>query len=209
MPHKTALLHIDMQYIHVHPDYSVSGRGQPAAARDYVRERLHRTVLPAIGELLAAWRAAGGLVVHIAFNHTAPDGSDLDPEIYARFHEETEDVGQWAIRTAADPLSAVLVAVAPLPGEIVLSKTTYSAFRSTNLGFVLTNHGIDSVLCLGGLTGCCVRHTAADAKQKGYRVFTCPEADIDRTQEAHERALAAVDYDGLLTLAEAKALPVR
>ena len=203
MDKKTALVVIDMQYIHVEPDKSVSGEDMSKEAKAYVRERMYGTQLPAVAKLLDAWRKAGGLVIHIVFNHVAPDGSDLDPNIYATFKKKSDDPKTWPIRTAADPLSAEMREVTPSPGEVVLQKTTYSAFKSTNLDFVLKNHGIDSLLLVGGLTGCCVMQTAIDGKALGYGIYTVPDADIDRSPEGHEQALKTPGYDAVLTLDQA------
>lgn len=202
---RTALVVVDMQYIHVHPDKSVSGRDMPAEDKDLMRERMYGVQIPAIAALLKAWRGSGGPVIHIVFNHVAPDASDLDPAIYASFVKSGDDVSQWPIRTAANPLSSIIQEVAPLAGEIVLQKTTYSAFQSTNLDFVLKNHGIESLLVVGGLTGCCVMHTAIDAKERGYAIYTVPDACIDRSSERHEAALRKTGYDEMLSLAEALA----
>jgi nicotinamidase-related amidase len=197
---KTALIVIDVQYIHVDPDTTVSGSDQPDENKAYVRRRMSDTQLPAITNLLDSWRKAGKLIVHIAFNHTAPDGSDLEPGIYQAFKKEYGDLSLWPVRTAADPLSDIMREVAPLPGEIVLQKTTFSAFKSTNIDFVLKNHGIDSLLLVGGLTGCCVLHTAVDAKAHGYEIYTVSDADIDWSPERHERALPVPGYNAILTM---------
>lgn len=200
---KTALVVIDVQYIHVDPDSTVSGSDQPEENKTYVRERMSGTQLPALAKLLDSWRKAGKLIVHIAFNHIAPDGSDLEPGLYAAFNREYSDPSLWPVRTAADPLSNIVREVAPLPGEIVLQKTTFSAFKSTNIDFVLKNHGIDSLLLVGGLTGCCLLHTAVDAKAHGYKIYTVSDADIDWSPERHKGALPVPGYNAILTMDEA------
>jgi nicotinamidase-related amidase len=137
------------------------------------------------------------------FNHVAPDGSDLEPKIFETFCAGNPDPSTWAIRTAEDPLSAVMLEVAPKPGEIVLQKTTYSAFESTNLDFVLRNHGVDGLVLVGGLTSCCVRHTASSAKRVGYRVFSVPDADVDRSPEMHQTGLDSPGYEAFLSVSDA------
>lgn len=200
---RTALIVIDMQYIHVHPDYSISGKNATEQSKAYTRARLNAPVLPAQAQILAAWRAQRALVVHVVFNHVTADGSDLDPEIFVSFRTKDPDPRTWPIRTATDPLSAVLIEVAPLPGEIVLQKTTFSAFASTNIDFVLKNHAVDRLVLVGGLTSCCVQRTATDAKARGYSIYTVPDADVDRSPEAHARGLAVPGYDVLLSVEEA------
>jgi nicotinamidase-related amidase len=201
-----ALVCIDMQYIHVHPDFTVSGRDLSEESKSYTRERLAEPVLPAIRQLQDAWRQSGGLIMHIVFNHVAPDGSDLDPKIFEEFRKKDPDPATWAIRTSDDPLSAVMVEVGPRPGEIVLQKVTYSAFESTNIDYVLKNHGVRDLVLVGGLTNCCVRHTAVSAKGAGYRIFTVPDADVDRSPDSHREGLEAPGYEAFLSVPDATAL---
>lgn len=200
-----ALLHIDMQYIHVHPDYTVSGANQPVEAKNYVRDRLNKTVIPNIKRLLEAFRFRKRPLVHIVFNHVAPDGSDLDPKIYERFTVDPKR-GNWAIRTKDDPLSAVIEEIAPLPGETVLEKTTYSAFESTNLQFVLTNHKVRQVILVGGLTDCCVKRTALSARDQGYYTIGVPDACIAWSEENHNAGLRDAAYSETKFTDEALAL---
>jgi nicotinamidase-related amidase len=203
MAEVTALVCVDMQYIHVHPDYSVSGKDLSEESKAYTRARLAEPVLPSMVKLQQAWRAKQGLLIHIVFNHVTPDGSDLDPKIFENFRKKNPDPREWAIRTAADPLSAVILEVTPKAGEIVLQKTTYSAFESTSIDFVLKNHGVASLVLVGGLTSCCVQHTAVTAKAEGYRIFTVPEADVDRSPEAHQKGLDTPGYESFLSVEQA------
>ena len=204
MPTQPALIIVDMQYIHVHPDKALSAKSVPQDQRDAARERLYKTVLPTTADILHAWRRAGAFVVYIVFNHTTPDATDLEPGLYAGIRKEYgDDVSTWPIRTSADPLSAVFEEIAPLPGEIVLDKTAFSAFESTNLDYVLKNHGIDSLLIVGGLTSCCVMGTAIDAKKRNYRIYTVEEALTEYDLESHKSALATPGYEAVLSPTEA------
>ena len=55
--------------------------------------------------------------------------------------------------------SQILDAVGPLPGEIVVTKTTDSALTGTNLRLVLSNMGIRHVVVTGIYTDQCVSST--------------------------------------------------
>ncbi|MFC1736444.1 isochorismatase family cysteine hydrolase [Candidatus Hydrogenedentota bacterium] len=202
-----ALLTIDIQYIHSHPDFSVSGKDLPPESREYTRERLFGTVLPSIRRLQNAFRANNALVVHIVLNHQAPDGSDLDPDIYARDSiSGNPDRNSWSIRRRQDPMTAILMEVAPLPGEIVLEKVTHSSFASTNLNNVMINHKVDTIIHTGGATNCCVQATANDSKRLGYKTVCVPDACIAKWPKSQEEGLAMVDYDALLSVEDAIAL---
>lgn len=56
-------------------------------------------------------------------------------------------------------------------GDYVLEKRAYSAFHETGLDMLLRTIGVDTVILTGLHTNICVRHTAADAFFKGYRII--------------------------------------
>ena len=83
--------------------------------------------------------------------------------------------------------------IAPAEGEPVLSKHFASAFFGTTLASVLASAGADTVVVTGASTSGCVRATALDAMQHGYRVVVPREAVGDRNAEAHEANLYDLD----------------
>jgi nicotinamidase-related amidase len=83
--------------------------------------------------------------------------------------------------------------IAPLPGEPVLNKLFASAFYGTPLSSLLASAGCDSVVVTGASTSGCVRATAVDAIQHGYRPAVPREAVGDRNHAAHEANLYDID----------------
>jgi maleamate amidohydrolase len=83
--------------------------------------------------------------------------------------------------------------IAPAEGEPVLSKYFASAFFGTTLASVLASAGADTVVVTGASTSGCVRATALDAMQHGYRVVVPREAVGDRNEAAHEANLYDLD----------------
>jgi maleamate amidohydrolase len=83
--------------------------------------------------------------------------------------------------------------IAPLEGEPVLSKYFASAFFGTTLGSLLAAAGCDTVVVTGASTSGCVRATALDALQHGYRPIVPREAVGDRNPAAHEANLYDLD----------------
>jgi nicotinamidase-related amidase len=78
-------------------------------------------------------------------------------------------------------------AVAPKPGEVVLTKQRTGPFTTTNLNEVLKNLGVDTLVLMGIATGGCVLTTvrcAADMDYKLVVVSDCcahpPDAEIHR-----------------------------
>jgi nicotinamidase-related amidase len=97
--------------------------------------------------------------------------------------------------------------IAPLPDEPVLNKLFASAFFGTPLQSLLAAHGCDSVVVTGASTSGCVRATAVDVLQHGYRLVVPREAVGDRDPAAHAQALHDVDakYGDVVSLDEALA----
>jgi maleamate amidohydrolase len=83
--------------------------------------------------------------------------------------------------------------IAPLPHEPVLNKLFASAFFGTPLASLLASAGCDSVVVTGASTSGCVRATAVDALQHGYRPVVPREAVGDRNPAAHEANLYDID----------------
>src|SRR5207253_10470774 len=80
----------------------------------------------------------------------------------------------------------------PRPGISPLSlhdALPISAFFGTTLASLLASAGCDTVVVTGASTSGCVRATALDAMQHGYRVVVPREAVGDRNPAAHEANL--------------------
>lgn len=83
--------------------------------------------------------------------------------------------------------------VAPLESEPVLSKLFASAFFGTPLASLLAAAGCDTVVVTGASTSGCVRATAVDVLQHGYRLMIAPETVSDRAPSAHEASLTDIN----------------
>lgn len=75
-------------------------------------------------------------------------------------------------------------------GDPVLTKKYASCFFGTDLASRLTSAGIDTLVIVGLSTSGCVRATAVDAIQLGFRPIVVEDAVGDRWQNAHDQALA-------------------
>jgi len=139
----------------------------------------------AIARLLEAFRRAG---LPVVFTTVCYD--ELGKRAAAVFIEKVpallvlEPGSEWV---EIDPR------IAPLEGEPVLSKYFASAFFGTTLASVLATAGCDTVVVTGASTSGCVRATALDALQHGYRVVVPREAVGDRNPAAHEASLYDID----------------
>ncbi len=82
--------------------------------------------------------------------------------------------------------------------DYVVEKRTYSGFFETGLDSLLRNlykgEGVKTVV-LGGLhTQLCVRHTAADAFFRGYRIIVAKDGVEAFTKEEQEQTLKYLEY---------------
>jgi len=83
--------------------------------------------------------------------------------------------------------------VAPTDYEPVFTKLWASAFFGTAFGSWLATAGCDSLVVTGASTSGCIRATAVDALQHGYRAVVPREAVGDRNPAAHEANLYDID----------------
>ena len=154
-------------------------------------------VVAAVQELLRECRAAGFPVVYttVAYDEegreTAAAFLDKVPALLT-----LEAGSRWV---EIDPR------LAPLPGEPVLTKLYASAFFGTELHALLGDAGCDTLVVAGASTSGCVRATAVDALQHGYRVVVPREAVGDRNPAAHAANLYDIDakYGDVVSLEEA------
>jgi maleamate amidohydrolase len=83
--------------------------------------------------------------------------------------------------------------IAPQKTEPVLNKLFASGFFGTGLSSLLTAAGVDTLIITGASTSGCVRATAVDALQYGFRPVVPREAVGDRNEQAHEANLYDID----------------
>jgi nicotinamidase-related amidase len=83
--------------------------------------------------------------------------------------------------------------IAPRETEPILNKLFASGFFGTGLSSLLTAAGVDTLIITGASTSGCVRATAVDALQYGFRPLVPREAVGDRNPDAHEANLYDID----------------
>lgn len=88
-----------------------------------------------------------------------------------------------------EPLADIVPDLSPEAGEIVINKQYASAFFGTSLAATLTSQRIDTVILTGCSTSGCVRATAVDGLQHGFRVIVPRECVADRHPAPHEANL--------------------
>lgn len=150
--------------------------------------------------LLAAARAAGVPVLHtrVRYRPGAIDGGLFVrkvPALRLLAEDTAGDLGEFA----AD--------LEPCPDEVVIIKQYASAFFGTSLAATLTAAGVDTLVIGGVSTSGCVRASATDALQHGFRPVVVGEACGDRSAAIHDANLADLQakYADLATIDQASA----
>ncbi|XP_061357227.1 nicotinamidase 2-like [Gastrolobium bilobum] len=78
--------------------------------------------------------------------------------------------------------------------DMVVEKTTYSAFRNTRLEEKLLEMGVREVIVTGVMTNLCCETTARDAFVRGFRVFFSTDATATSDKDLHEATLMNMAY---------------
>lgn len=108
---------------------------------------------------------------------------------------------------AGNPLAEFCEGVEPLADEPVFTKQYASAFFGTSLAPMLHAQGIDTVILAGCSTSGCIRASAVDAVQHGFRTIVVRDCVGDRHDGPHEANLFDIDskYGDVVSLEEALA----
>lgn len=83
------------------------------------------------------------------------------------------------------PSTHVHPAIAPIPGDIVLTKRRVSAFFATELDMLLRCSDIDSIVVAGLITSGAVLSTIRQAMDMDYRITVLEDCCMDRDEELH------------------------
>lgn len=88
-----------------------------------------------------------------------------------------------------NPASAIVDALKPAPGELVVRKTVPSAFFGTALFAWFAERAVQTLLIAGATTSGCVRASVVDAMSCGLRPFVLADCVGDRAKEPHDASL--------------------
>ena len=192
-----ALMVVDMQY-----SDAAAGMGFQAAldvidpgSAAYFDERVENLVVPqhrAARRRVPAARSADRLPV--------PRRRAARPVRLAATHGGVDSRRRGALRhprhlLAWQPAVRGAREFTPQDGDIVVHKTTFGAFNSSNLDDVLREHGLQTIVMVGISTNCCVETTARDAADRGYAVVIVDEACADYDEAAHDASLRAFHFN--------------
>ena len=104
----------------------------------------------------------------------------------------------------SDPNAQFCDEVVPQKGELVVTKQYASAFFGTSLVSTLVGMGADTLIITGCTTSGCIRATAVDTVQHGFRTIVVRECVGDRHDGPHEANLFDINakYGDVVSKAE-------
>ncbi len=151
------------------------------------------------GQLLAAARAAGALVIYIVVGFRPGM-----PEISAR--NKSFSAAKSSGRFAADyPGIAIHARLAPTTGDVVVTKHRVGAFAGTDLDMILRAHDIDTLLLAGISTSGVVLSTLRHAADADYKIVVAADCCADPDPEVH-RVLTEKVYPRQATVTDSASL---
>jgi nicotinamidase-related amidase len=135
--------------------------------------------LPRLAAAVQAARAAGVRVIYVtvAFRTGYPEVSERNKSFAT-----IAGSGRF---TDGDPGSAIPAAVAPAPGDVIVTKRRVSAFTGSDLEVVLRAGGIDHLVLAGIATSGVVLSTLRQAADLDYRLTVLADGCLDADPEVH------------------------
>ena len=191
-PGRTALVVIDMQRDFVEPGGFGASLGNDVS-------RLLPAVAP-IAALLQAWRQRGWPVLHTREAHR-PDLSDCPPAKRLRGNPARRigDPGPMGrLLVAGEPGTAIIPALTPAPGEMVIDKPGKGMFWATGLHERLQAQGITHLVFTGVTTEVCVQTSMREANDRGYDCLVVEDATESYFPEFKAAALAMIRAQGAI-----------
>ncbi|WP_304164524.1 isochorismatase family protein [Phenylobacterium aquaticum] len=153
--------------------------------------------LASMARLVAAARIAAVPVIYTQVVYQ-PGGADG-----GIFYRKVPALSAYVV---GSPMGEIAPEVAPLAGEVIVTKQYASAFFGTSLAATLTSLGIDTVMMGGFSTSGCVRASALDAMQHGFIPYVVRDACGDRDSRPHEANLFDLQAKYAEVVGEAEAL---
>lgn len=137
--------------------------------------------VPRVANVIKAARDRGLRIIHVQFGFRPGL-----PEIDARnpFLGAIKSSPQWQ-KVFEGPAGAIHADVAPLSGEVVITKHRVSAFCGTDLEMILRANEIDTLILFGIATSGVVLSTLLDASDADYRLYVVKDCCTDQDAELH------------------------
>ena len=140
-------------------------------------------VVEAVAETVALLQAASDSGIAVLHTRVEFHPSGIDGGLFVK------KVPALRKLVAGEPMGEIDPLVMPREDELVIVKNYASSFFGTSLAATLTSLGIDTLILAGCSTSGCIRATAIDGMQNGFRVIVPRECVGDRHRDPHENNL--------------------
>lgn len=142
-----------------------------------------RNIVARTAALFDRARAAGASVIYVNVEH------DPGYPALVRNNAVFNTVAKSNLFLRGTQGAAIIDALAPQPGEPVLSHTRISCFYGTNLLEILIGRNIRRLFLTGVATNVAVDHTARDAAEMGFGVYLVEDCCGTADARFHDMAL--------------------
>jgi nicotinamidase-related amidase len=159
----------------------------------------NEALLARTAHLVEAARKAKMRIIYIvvAFRAGYPEVSPRHPSF-----GPIRETGRFIDGSAGTEVHA---AVAPRPGDAIVTKRRVSAFAGTDLDLILRANGIDTLVLTGIATSGVVLSTVRHASDADYRLVVVEDCCADRDPEVH-RVLTEKVFARAATVLKAEAV---
>lgn len=181
-PETTALLVIDIQntYLEDKDTPEETARWQPFC------QRMRETVIPNTARLIDDCRTRGVEVIFARIACLKQDGRD-------RSLSQKKPGFNYLLLPKDREDSQVVPELAPLDGEISITKTTDSALTGTNLRQILHNMGIRDVVVAGIFTDQCISSSVRSLADESFGVVVAEDCCAAATMDLHHHELEIIN----------------
>ena|SRR5438445_2781463 len=181
-PNRTAVIVIDCQVDFGALDGEMARRGADMTAPQAALEKAMA--------LVDAARQAGVRVVFVRLLAHPGGENRIVREAKQRQDDHEPDLCVEGSR------GAEFIGPQPQAGDMIVSKTHFSAFARTGLADQLHAKGLDSLVLAGLTTECCVASSVWDGFEHDFHIFIAEDACAAYDQELHRHALKALALSG-------------
>ncbi|CBN56867.1 MULTISPECIES: cysteine hydrolase family protein [Kamptonema] len=159
---------------------------------------LLQSIVPTVKQLLEEFRKFNLPIFHTIEGHNS-DLSDCPISKIKRGKGKLTigDVGPMGrILVLGEAGNGIIPELAPLPGEIALSKPGKGAFSRTKLESMLQEKGITHLIFAGVTTEVCVQTTMREANDRGYECLLIEDATASYFPEFKQATLEMIRAQG-------------
>lgn len=196
-PARTALLVVDMQYHDAHPDFGFNlavERISPGSM-SYFNRRNEEVTVPTIEALIKFFRENQMKIAYLTLGSDYADYRDWSPRMRKWILDLETSSGTSGIFWSGSSFFRIRDELKPVLGELVINKTTFGPFNSTNIEEQLRSRGVNSLVITGVSTSGCVETTARDAADRGFTCVLVDEGTCDYDAELHRSALRGFKFN--------------